>query len=112
VWGCPNCRAEFSVRELPSRYTCYCGKVDDPPCDPWLPPHSCGRTCDRRLPSCDHRCNDRCHPHKCPPCPRVVTSRQTLLSPPAQIPSSFLKMEDEEPYMCGRRGVSFRSKTP
>lgn len=45
------------------RYTCYCGKLQDPPADPWLVPHSCGAVCQRQLkPSCGHTCLLLCHP--------------------------------------------------
>ena len=73
-WACPKCRFERS--ELPRKYTCYCGKVDDPAFDPWILPHSCGETCGKPLkgPStgkCGHKCLILCHPGPCPPCPVV-----------------------------------------
>lgn len=74
-WCCPNCRHAFGEREIPAKYTCYCGKVDDPTFDPWIAPHSCGETCDRRLkPECGHSCLILCHPGPCPPCPKMVTA--------------------------------------
>lgn len=45
------------------RYMCYCGKLQDPPADPWLAPHSCGSVCQKELkPSCGHTCLLLCHP--------------------------------------------------
>ncbi|EMP25076.1 NF-X1-type zinc finger protein NFXL1 [Chelonia mydas] len=42
-WPCPKCRFEYKRSETPTRYYCYCGKVEDPELDPWLVPHSCGQ---------------------------------------------------------------------
>eukprot|EP00079_Xenopus_tropicalis_P028320 XP_012823254.1 PREDICTED: NF-X1-type zinc finger protein NFXL1 isoform X1 [Xenopus tropicalis] len=73
-WPCPKCRYEYKRSETPSRYYCYCGKVEDPPLDPWLVPHSCGQVCEREFkPSCGHKCLLLCHPGPCPPCPKMVT---------------------------------------
>lgn len=73
-WPCPKCRYEYKQSQTPNRYNCYCGKVEDPPLDPWLLPHSCGQVCDRDFkPSCGHRCLLLCHPGPCPPCPKMVT---------------------------------------
>ncbi|XP_018594135.2 NF-X1-type zinc finger protein NFXL1 [Scleropages formosus] len=72
-WPCPKCRHEYKPQETPNRYCCYCGKVEDPPLDPWLLPHSCGQVCDREFkPACGHRCLLLCHPGPCPPCPKMV----------------------------------------
>ncbi|EAW93041.1 nuclear transcription factor, X-box binding-like 1, isoform CRA_a [Homo sapiens] len=100
-WPCPKCRFEYKRSETPSRYYCYCGKVEDPPLDPWLVPHSCGqmvtttcyckkakpipRRCSAKEWSCQlpcgqkllcgqHKCENPCHAGSCQPCPRV--SRQ------------------------------------
>ncbi|XP_067117921.1 NF-X1-type zinc finger protein NFXL1 [Osmerus mordax] len=73
-WPCPKCRQEYPPSQTPNRYVCYCGKVQDPPPDPWLLPHSCGQVCDRALkPSCGHRCLLLCHPGPCPPCPKMLS---------------------------------------
>ncbi|RVE60906.1 hypothetical protein OJAV_G00186070 [Oryzias javanicus] len=73
-WPCPKCRTEYPPSSTPSRYTCYCGKLQDPPADPWLVPHSCGAVCQRQLkPSCGHTCLLLCHPGPCPPCPKMVS---------------------------------------
>ncbi|XP_077976077.1 NF-X1-type zinc finger protein NFXL1-like isoform X1 [Styela clava] len=72
-WYCPKCRFEYKQHECPTRYICYCGKVEDPQFDPWLVPHSCGATCERLLrPTCGHKCLLLCHPGPCPPCPKMV----------------------------------------
>ncbi|XP_042324551.1 NF-X1-type zinc finger protein NFXL1 isoform X2 [Sceloporus undulatus] len=73
-WPCPKCRFEYKRSETPSRYYCYCGKVEDPPLDPWLVPHSCGQVCERNFkPPCGHKCLLLCHPGPCPPCPKMIT---------------------------------------
>ena len=73
-WACPNCRVEYAIKQLPHKYTCFCGKREDPTFDPWLAPHSCGLVCERPH-SCGHLCNQLCHPSRCPPCPRMIEAR-------------------------------------
>ncbi|XP_006019090.1 NF-X1-type zinc finger protein NFXL1 [Alligator sinensis] len=74
-WPCPKCRFEYKQSETPTRYYCYCGKVEDPVLDPWLVPHSCGQVCEREFkPPCGHKCLLLCHPGPCPPCPKMVTT--------------------------------------
>lgn len=59
----PKCRSQYSQRAIPTRYLCFCGKKIDPAFDPWLPPHSCGEICGRKLkPLCGHSCLLLCHP--------------------------------------------------
>uniref|UniRef100_A0A3P8P1S0 RING-type domain-containing protein n=1 Tax=Astatotilapia calliptera TaxID=8154 RepID=A0A3P8P1S0_ASTCA len=93
-WPCPKCRAEYPPSATPNRYTCYCGKLQDPPADPWLVPHSCGSICQKELkPACGHTCLLLCHPEdeqvytgsvemflklcvsECAPCPRVSVQK-------------------------------------
>ncbi|XP_042447184.1 NF-X1-type zinc finger protein NFXL2-like [Zingiber officinale] len=75
-WHCPKCRLSYPKTLIPRSYICFCGKVDDPPADPWILPHSCGEVCDRPLRGeCGHRCLLLCHPGPCPPCPKLVNSR-------------------------------------
>eukprot|EP00066_Takifugu_rubripes_P029143 XP_011618409.1 PREDICTED: NF-X1-type zinc finger protein NFXL1 [Takifugu rubripes] len=70
----PKCRAEYPPQATPNRYMCYCGKLQDPPLDPWLVPHSCGAVCQKELkPTCGHTCLLLCHPGPCPPCPKMVS---------------------------------------
>ncbi|XP_063679973.1 NF-X1-type zinc finger protein NFXL1-like [Bolinopsis microptera] len=74
-WFCPKCREEFSRKQIPTRYYCYCTKKVDPVYDPWIAPHSCGEVCDKPLTSnCGHSCLLLCHPGRCPPCPKQVLS--------------------------------------
>lgn len=76
VWSCPKCRVEYSKTLIPKSYFCFCGKVHDPPSDPWILPHSCGEVCNRSLPhNCGHRCLLLCHPGPCPSCPKLVKAR-------------------------------------
>ncbi|XP_068611953.1 NF-X1-type zinc finger protein NFXL1 [Brachionichthys hirsutus] len=73
-WPCPKCRCEYPPTATPNRYVCFCGKLQDPPPDPWLAPHSCGSVCERELkPTCGHTCLLLCHPGPCPPCPKMVS---------------------------------------
>ncbi|URD85055.1 hypothetical protein MUK42_28528 [Musa troglodytarum] len=75
-WPCPKCRLPYPRTQIPRSYLCFCGKVEDPPADPWILPHSCGEVCDRPLrDQCGHRCLLLCHPGPCPPCPKLVSSR-------------------------------------
>ncbi|CAL1536845.1 unnamed protein product [Lymnaea stagnalis] len=74
-WYCPKCRHEYSQRECPTKYYCFCGKEQNPKFDPWLVPHSCGEVCSKKLkPDCGHYCLLLCHPGVCPPCPSMVKS--------------------------------------
>ncbi|XP_010920864.2 NF-X1-type zinc finger protein NFXL2 [Elaeis guineensis] len=75
-WPCPKCRLPYPRTLIPRSYLCFCGKVEDPPADPWILPHSCGEVCGRPLSgNCGHHCLLLCHPGPCPPCPKLVTSR-------------------------------------
>ncbi|KAK8939380.1 NF-X1-type zinc finger protein NFXL2 [Platanthera guangdongensis] len=75
-WHCPKCRLSYSQTLIPRSYRCFCGKLEDPPCDPWILPHSCGEVCGRPLfGNCGHECLLLCHPGACPPCPKLITAR-------------------------------------
>ncbi|PKA62682.1 NF-X1-type zinc finger protein NFXL2 [Apostasia shenzhenica] len=75
-WHCPKCRLSYPRTLIPRSYSCFCGKLFDPPCDPWILPHSCGEVCGRPLRgNCGHECLLLCHPGPCPPCPKLVTAR-------------------------------------
>ncbi|KAK6628816.1 hypothetical protein RUM43_002632 [Polyplax serrata] len=72
-WACPKCRHDYEQTDVPQKYFCFCQKVEDPPYHPWLIPHSCGETCNKKLqPECGHSCLLLCHPGPCPPCPKTV----------------------------------------
>ncbi|GAB2288357.1 NF-X1-type zinc finger protein nfxl2 [Dionaea muscipula] len=76
VWNCPKCRFEYRRSSIPKGYFCFCGKLEDPPHDPWVLPHSCGEVCGRALKNnCGHDCLLLCHPGPCPSCPKIVKSR-------------------------------------
>ncbi|KAK9842016.1 hypothetical protein WJX81_004295 [Elliptochloris bilobata] len=104
-WGCPKCRAPYTAAEAPAEYHCFCGKVADPPFDPWAAPHSCGGACDRPLTlRCGHACMLLCHPGPCPPCPAEVTAechcgRATL--PPGRLPALHPQRADSLPVRRG-----------
>ncbi|KAG0477038.1 hypothetical protein HPP92_013879 [Vanilla planifolia] len=75
-WHCPKCRLSYSRSLIPRYYFCFCGKLEDPPSDPWILPHSCGEVCNRPLRgNCGHECLLLCHPGPCPPCPKLITAR-------------------------------------
>uniref|UniRef100_A0A1B6CP89 PHD-type domain-containing protein n=1 Tax=Clastoptera arizonana TaxID=38151 RepID=A0A1B6CP89_9HEMI len=75
VWSCPKCRNEFSTKDIPKFYLCFCEKKENPEFQPWLVPHSCGDSCNKPLiPTCGHKCLLLCHPGPCPPCPNTVSS--------------------------------------
>ncbi|XP_023752902.1 NF-X1-type zinc finger protein NFXL2 [Lactuca sativa] len=76
TWNCPKCRIEFPKTLIPKTYTCFCGKFENPPHDPWILPHSCGEICNRSLKyDCGHKCLLLCHPGPCPSCPKLVKTR-------------------------------------
>ncbi|BAT86437.1 NF-X1-type zinc finger protein [Vigna angularis] len=76
LWNCPKCRSEYPKSLIPKMYLCFCGKVENPPNDPWVLPHSCGEVCGRPLKhNCGHHCLLLCHPGPCPSCPKLVKVR-------------------------------------
>ncbi|KAI5670492.1 hypothetical protein M9H77_10856 [Catharanthus roseus] len=76
LWHCPKCRIEYPKSETPKYYYCFCGKLENPPHDPWVLPHSCGEICGRPLKyNCGHHCLLLCHPGPCPSCPKLVKTR-------------------------------------
>ncbi|XP_059063722.1 NF-X1-type zinc finger protein NFXL2 isoform X2 [Cryptomeria japonica] len=75
-WHCPKCRLDYPQFQIPRKYTCFCGKLEDPPNDPWITPHTCGEICRRPLQkNCGHECVLLCHPGPCPPCPQLVKAK-------------------------------------
>jgi len=73
TWNCPKCRSDYSRSKIPRNYLCFCGKVENPPNDPWILSHSCGEICNRQLKNnCGHCCLLLCHPGPCPSCPKLV----------------------------------------
>lgn len=64
-WRCPACNIEHS--KLPSRFTCWCGRVTNPTAESFIP-FSCGNPCNSKYPECVHACSSVCHPGKHPEC--------------------------------------------
>ncbi|KAG8442538.1 hypothetical protein GDO86_011368 [Hymenochirus boettgeri] len=72
-WRCPACQNVSS--RVPSSYTCFCGKVNNPDWNRNEIPHSCGELCGKKRSGleCPHSCNILCHPGPCPSCPAFMT---------------------------------------
>lgn len=83
-WRCPGCQSAIS--EVPSKYTCFCGKIENPRFNPYITPHSCTNICGRPR-DCSHPCREQCHPGPCPPC--------NLFAP-------------EETCYCGKKKYTYR----
>ncbi|KAK7204833.1 hypothetical protein BZA70DRAFT_185816 [Myxozyma melibiosi] len=66
AWRCPGCQT--ARQEIPDKYRCWCGKVDNPDQSPLFPPHSCGQTCSYEYSNCPHVCSIPCHPGPHPKC--------------------------------------------
>ncbi|KAK9238600.1 hypothetical protein V1525DRAFT_400515 [Lipomyces kononenkoae] len=65
-WRCPGCQT--SREDIPQRYRCWCGKVENPDQSSLFPPHSCGQTCQAEYSNCPHGCQMPCHPGPHPKC--------------------------------------------
>ncbi|WPH03038.1 Hypothetical protein R9X50_00591200 [Acrodontium crateriforme] len=66
-WRCPGCN--LPKDDLPTSYSCWCEKEQEPRAPAGVPPHSCGQTCGReKARKCPHRCSLTCHAGPCPPC--------------------------------------------
>lgn len=68
-WRCPGCN--LPKDDLPTTYSCWCGKETEPRNIPGIPPHSCAQSCgrERLTPKpCPHPCDLLCHSGPCPPC--------------------------------------------
>lgn len=101
-WCCPKCRFAYSKEEIPRKYRCFCGKLNNPPLHPWLIPHSCGEVCGKRLSSqksdiCQHKCLLLCHPGPCPPCPQMVSRTCFCESDAKKVRCSA------QPWSCGSK---------
>eukprot|EP00899_Mesostigma_viride_P026266 jgi/Mesvir1/6824/Mv09009-RA.1 len=76
TWRCPACQAIQTANPDNLRYLCLCRRMEDPPVDFYLTPHSCGELCGRERPAgCSHSCVLPCHPGPCPPCPALCGPR-------------------------------------
>ena len=68
-WRCPGCQSLNT--KVPTRYLCFCGRVENPSFASGNPPHTCGDPCHRPR-DCGHDCTDPCHAGPCLPCPVMV----------------------------------------
>lgn len=98
---CPQCR---QIQEPPTKYMCFCGKVENPPLDVSLTPHSCGRTCGKKRKLCPHPCPLPCHPGPCPPC----SSMRGPIKCPCSSTSYTYRCGTEDPRktcqnVCGKK---------
>jgi NF-X1-type zinc finger protein NFXL1 len=101
-FACPLCCSVFTSSEYPERYTCFCGRVTNPPDDEWIDPHCCGEVCGRPLAGCSHQCTSLCHPGPCPVCPRPVcaalrATQKHRLSEPPPPPTESLSASEPPP---------------
>lgn len=87
------------------KYTCFCGKFDEPEYSPLVLPHSCGEYCERKKHEhCTHaNCDVLCHPGSCPSCNISVPvacfcGRDARRVPCSLAPRSNYSCEDE----CGK----------
>lgn len=64
-WRCPACSVKH--KKIPSKFTCWCGRVNNPLPDS-LVPFSCGNPCNAPYAHCVHQCSTGCHPGKHPEC--------------------------------------------
>lgn len=61
-WRCPGC--QYAREEVPQKYYCWDGRVQNPSNVKGAPPHSCGKSCARK--GCIHGCAAGiCHPGEC-----------------------------------------------
>eukprot|EP00697_Spironema_sp_BW2_P005285 gnl/Spiro4/17350_TR9241_c1_g1_i1.p1 gnl/Spiro4/17350_TR9241_c1_g1~~gnl/Spiro4/17350_TR9241_c1_g1_i1.p1 ORF type:complete len:780 (+),score=66.23 gnl/Spiro4/17350_TR9241_c1_g1_i1:338-2341(+) len=68
-WRCPLCNKGYP-HSTKLEYTCFCGRVRNPPRNSYLDPHSCGQPCNatRSGTPCPHLCFQLCHPGPCAGC--------------------------------------------
>jgi transcriptional repressor NF-X1 len=52
-WRCPGCQKRRADKV--GGYKCFCGRLSQPPTTQTAP-HSCGESCARQRPGCDHAC--------------------------------------------------------
>lgn len=64
-WRCPSCNIEKN--KVPSKFTCWCGKVSNPESDSLIP-FSCDNLCGKQYDNCIHKCSSVCHPGSHPLC--------------------------------------------
>ncbi|BES87499.1 Hypothetical protein NTJ_00304 [Nesidiocoris tenuis] len=58
TWSCPYCREPQTTVALGLKYTCFCGRVQEPKNYLTVTPHGCGQSCLRK-------CGNVCHPGPC-----------------------------------------------
>lgn len=102
-WRCPGCQYVYIESELPA-YKCFCGRLDNPMSSRQYTAHSCGESCSRKRPGCEHPCVLSCHPGPCPPCTALLP-RSGCFSHSGQVPEkAYVRCGDpsSQPHSCGR----------
>lgn len=98
-WPCPGCNLQISAG-VPSKYSCFCGKLNDPTFNVNSTPHSCGDICHKKSPICEHLCPILCHPGPCQVCPQSTLQ----ICPCDEQQTCYVKCADlakQERFTCG-----------
>ncbi|KAK6362863.1 FKBP12-associated protein [Orbilia blumenaviensis] len=106
TWRCPGCQSTST--EAPERYTCWCGKTDSPEVARFVPPHSCGQTCNKpreppagKTASCPHGCDLQCHAGPCPPCSAMGPQQPCFCGKEVSV-KRCLDTDYENGWSCGQ----------
>ena len=99
-WNCPQCKGVYT--DLPTVYTCFCGRLINPPSNSWLLPHCCGDNCNR-IQDCGHFCIAICHEGPCPPCAKTV-NQNCYCGQDFQI-----RRCGKEQWSCGKQCLSLKT---
>ncbi|KAK6509089.1 FKBP12-associated protein [Arthrobotrys musiformis] len=107
TWRCPGCQSTST--EAPERYTCWCGKTDSPEVARFVPPHSCGQTCNKpreppaagKTSACPHGCDLQCHAGPCPPCSAMGPQQPCFCGKEVSV-KRCLDTDYENGWSCGQ----------
>ncbi|KAK6536090.1 FKBP12-associated protein [Arthrobotrys megalospora] len=106
TWRCPGCQSTST--EAPERYTCWCGKTESPEVARFVPPHSCGQTCNKpreppagKTAACPHGCDLQCHAGPCPPCSAMGPQQPCFCGKEVSV-KRCLDTDYENGWSCGQ----------